>query len=202
MSSLDLELLKKFCYKGYSTNEYFDVTEPWSTEKFTYVTDRRILLRVPRIKGVGCNKGTKPIRVETMFRGFPPKDMDGWIQPQNLIDAVCSYCKGKGYTEHIVPEEQRSQFFGFDSWDEECPKCTGNGVKLDRYDTHETGIRIGNHILNVVYLLKIMKLPGWEMAPEWVGYPAPIPIHFEGGTGLVMGMRQELDQTGKEPAND
>jgi hypothetical protein len=62
-----------------------------------------------------------------------------------------------------------------------CDDCGGSGRKK-KYDR----IYVGSKFLDCRYLELLKQLPGVKIAPDFAKGYSPIPVKFEGGTGLIM----------------
>lgn len=158
-----------------------------------YVTDRRVLVRVPSEEGLvedGSAERFKVDRVdfETMVDGWASKKPDLWIDcpdVQHGEKTECDICNGKGVVDTDI----------FVVGEEECPECNGKGFFYEYGSTKIEGYRLNNN-----YLARLKKLPGIKLG-LYSGKEMksrPILFKFDGGGGVLMPMKPDEDMEGKE----
>jgi hypothetical protein len=166
---ISLELLKTFC--GTDENRAI-LHHPSSQDEFTYATDARVIVQVPRMAEV------------PQVEGFPK------------CDSVMAEWKQEGHWRNIVvaeipPVEEK-----------ECDTCNGTGDHDCGCGTpHPCGdcegsgkdyplqtVKIGGAWLNCIFVRKMLALPNLEF--NYTGKPTEArSFRFDGGIGLIMPMK-------------
>ncbi len=205
--------LQQFC-RTMNIGKAIDLTQPWSSGEYTYASNGHIMVRVPRREDVP-DRSNAP-QVQHIWDGIPvgrekaktlPKVPDfGEKACENCEGSgrivICSECNGEGVQECDMGHEHDCEECGGDgelrfrdgkdspSSAHSCEDCEGRGTVLDTVSGRETPVLIGEDACVALgYLVQISKLPGVVWAPSGVNSDAPIPFWFEGGEGLLMGMR-------------
>jgi hypothetical protein len=172
--------LQQFCSKD-PMRAYLH--KPFSRGRFTYATDGRIAVRVPRLAEVPEQEKPDP---EKLFEQYFKEEPRGTIEvamPEIKDDwQDCRECDGAG-KEHDCP----------DCTCGECEDCGGKG-RINRAPT--VTISIGAATYDARYVKQVLAMPG-------VRFPASPPkdsaagFIFEGGEALLMPMRwdSETDAT-------
>lgn len=189
--------LLPFC----STDELREnLLKPFSVGEFTYATDGRIAVRVPRLPDVG--EIEKPVGVERLFReGYKPTAPAHEIPELTFRDLECKMCEGNGKIRKCYDcdgEGERECDMGHthkcDTCDgdggfasdsekgEPCFKCGGTGKIPDAI-----GVGIGVGTFSNLLLAKIRGLPECKMHVE--SNTSVATFTFNGGGGLLMPMR-------------
>lgn len=170
--------LQPFCYTG---NDRPALAQPWSVGEWTYATDGRILVRVPR-------------RADVPERDDGPRDLQGvlagtWASeplplpefarvPAPLLEEPCGECQGQQSLD--------------------CNICDGKG----KIFTHQPMVAMGAQHFNPFYLGLIAGLP--EVVC-WAQVDPTRPLKFAfagGGEGRLMPMRDlARERRQRESAN-
>lgn len=165
--------LTKFCSRDHSNR-----TKPFSRGKWTYATDGRICIRVPRLTDIPENK--KAPNCEQIFKKADENSPYEWVAvPEMTVETViCFDCKGSGKWRDI------------DDTNHPCEECDGEGkvqeIKAVKIPLGDLTIALSN-----VYLDLIRK----ELSNPQIGlikeaeesHPSmPVKIRFDGGEGLLM----------------
>lgn len=151
---------------------------PFSWKGYDYATDGRIMIRVPST-GEHSERGDTPnAHVEKYisrecgeFIELPP--FDPWT------------------AEDMTPCETCGGFGGGETADDECPDCKGWGHGTGRKDIVKIEF-LGGHISDY-YLSKIANLPQVRIAKciPWAKEDGAVYMFtFDGGDGVIMGMRK------------
>lgn len=197
--------LLKFCHPSALHN----IDKPFSRGEWTYATDGRILIRVPRVDGYDEDKGPK--NVEQMFNEAEfMRGVTVWqpLPEFKLVVKECDWCKGKGYTKPCEafnnPKIKCTNGNGVkckrhnddctigcnpaDKGAVPCEECFGSGVEKVNSGPVMNGA-IGKTKVNAIYLDMIKDLPKVQIAPH--DENSVFRIKFEGGEGLLMPMRMD-----------
>jgi hypothetical protein len=168
---MNLELLKTFC----STELYHPtITSPFSSGDFTYATDGRILLRVPRVAEVQRVDDALAKRCDNIFTQWPSVgDWKPLPDPFTVLDPPrdCSKCDATGRHECTCGHEHP------------CGKCGGNG-RIER--ELKSRVDFGKHALAGHYVQLSSTLPGVLMRESAGGGLDPVGLKFDGGDGVLM----------------
>lgn len=163
------DFLLKFCGRDPRRQ---NLHKPWSRGEWTYATDGRVAIRVPRISSIEENPSapaaeTLPFGDETTpFAPAPEIKI-------SLNTSPCEDCDGRGYL-HDCPTCECA-----------CSFCEGTGDVLEKQT-----IGIGPATFNAKYIKRIQILPGLRFGPA--DKANAMPFRFDGGgEGLVMPMRWE-----------
>jgi len=161
--------LQRFC----AVKERQSIAQPWSRGDYTYATNGRILVRLPRHADVPENADAP--NVEKIWPN-PPATVFFPIAAVELPKATfneCERCEGRGY-EHDCPDCRC-----------ECEKCRGAGDISS--DTH-TSLAIGGVHFCLLYVRPWLTLPEISVAVP-VPPAGPLEFRFEGGDGLLMPLK-------------
>lgn len=147
---------------------------PFTRGGFTYATDGRVCVRVPRREGVvGHEKAPDASKV------FPsPLPQTTPLRIANLPEREmlpCGDCDDSGLA-HSCPDCTHV-----------CEKCGGS---LE-YEEHRT-VRLRGKRFSAIYLRMVAALPGVEAA---IMAEPPFPklyFRFDGGDGVLMGQKQDV----------
>ncbi len=172
MSSLDLA---KFCSLPPLR---LNLERPFSIGEYTFATDSRIIVRVPRIPDVAVPEDqTIAQKVLSLFADFDDSVLAPFT-PVPLPAArthVCDTCYGIGELKHA-----------------DCPNCTGHTChdcdgtgKGDPYG-HQSGYFRGA-TFDLYYWSLLQELPGLCL-PRTCHEQDPLPFSFDGGVGYLMPM--------------
>ncbi len=189
--------LKKFC--GPDVNH--QLREPFSEGAYTYATNGRFLIRVPRIPEITA---TRPdcVKLEKLVFGVSEKNYKPLLAYPEPKKERCGICKGSGRSTEC--EECEGE--GLIEWstscneyeaeckschgdgrvsgsDELCPYCDGSGeIYGDRFCFVPVSKDRG---LNIPLLEKLKTLEGLLLG-ELNKNDSLIPFSFNGGDGVVM----------------
>jgi hypothetical protein len=160
--------LKPFC----STDQHRPyIMQPFSRGEFTYATDGRLMVRVPRRAEVP-EVDTAP-QAERVF----PKPPATAFRPAAKVElppptsVECEICEGRGM-QHDCPDCTC-----------ECEPCDGTGkISSDV----EVSLSIGGVPFGLRYVRPIMALPSLEIAVPVNGGKSPLEFRFDGGDGIIM----------------
>jgi hypothetical protein len=206
---MKIEDLKKFCendrYRPYLSN-------PFSLGDFTYATDGKVAVRVPRLEGIGEVEDA-PASIETTFAN----NLKGFEQaapvpnPPHVTNIICKACKGRqkvticsecegeGYREcdlgheHDCEDCDGNGVIGDRSGESavECPECEGVGRLPNLPQGLSTGVIVNDKTcVGLRYLRRIATLPAvkWSLNHRKESSET-IPFWFDGGEGILMPMR-------------
>lgn len=152
---------------------------PFSEGNFTYATNGHVLVRVPKVDGIGQMKDRpEKFAAEKVLKG---RDDLSFVVPSIITkcprrtekDGDCMSCGGSG-TEHDCPDCECT-----------CESCDGSGreTHFSKVSTEWAGA-----IIDAQYMAMMLDLPGIRISsttkPE-----DPIHFEFDGGIGAVMPMR-------------
>ncbi|AKR57149.1 hypothetical protein XM25_15385 [Devosia sp. H5989] len=158
--------------------------QPMHHAEWTVATNGHIAVRVPRIAG---SEDTKGAPLETLFGIFTRHSTDDlgelplFTPPE--ASCQCYWCEGTG----LEPDEFEVQ----PTESSPCSECGGAGlVPL----VNRMSVEIGQTILAARYFQMIRSLPFPRLSygsllPAEEG--VPVSFVFEGGIGLLMGMRSK-----------
>lgn len=165
--------LRPFC--GTEVTRVY-LMKPFSRGDWTYASDGRILVRVPRRASVPDDADNSasvekiiaehPLPALRPFRGVK-------IPDAKSEEIECRECKGRG-TEHDCPDCTC-----------DCQECEGTGKCEGR---EEVSIDIGGVPFAARYGRLIQLLPDLHV-PQAVTPEAPMPFAFKGGEGILMPLR-------------
>ena len=155
--------LKKFCSQW---NQRYIV--PWSRGDYTFATDGRIIIRLPRMADVLEKEDTPDALIlwaNVLISGDPVSIPN--LPPPKLVR--CEDCLGES-KEAIA----------------ECEECEGTGMIRAVQNTEVGGMTFADQ-----YLELIKELPDYKFYPVKydfsLGFKAPpSPFTFDGGDGLLM----------------
>ena len=166
---MTIDQLKPFCGTDESLPQY---AVPFSRLLFTYATDGRVLVRVPRLEYVpdGGLQG-----IERVMKDIPT-DWTGAIAIPEFPPAntkPCELCGSKG-----------KRFCGeCEEYHLECCRCSGTGRQpvftVSEFGEHEQ--KYQNSYLNL-----IRTLPNCRALTSAAKNYGPLPFVFDGGDGLLM----------------
>jgi len=165
--------LKKFCYQYEDFPERFrQIGNPWSRHEYTFATDRKIIVRVPRIMGTHDNR-MAPDALNLPWNDRPTLSADIPDLPESIME-ICKFCEG----EPVICEKPRFV----------CDDCHGTGIQEVLQD-----IEVAGTWYNSKYLRIIKDLPDYEFFPVSIAGLTPDQMRgkashftFDGGEGLLM----------------
>ncbi len=168
MPTIDLD---KFC--RCSTDGR--VMLPITIGEYCYATDGRIAVRLPHADApdfpvITAHDESFYWLVVTLFDQFVPENLASIPPHETPVEKECPSCKGKGRLNwgSALPTP--------------CAYCGG-------YGTRPVAVAIGNTHVSSRYLALIESLPGIRADFSNSGLDVPISFSFDGGIGLLMGMR-------------
>ena len=174
---ITLEQLKPFCS---TDDERIVINEPASHGAFTWATDGRILVRVPRMAEVPEVAEFPPVKPtwdatfdpSADFQPLPP------LPDDPVPEVPCEECEGDGWRVCLECGTEHS-----------CGKCRGAGIIEDRRWT-----LVGGHPFKVKYLHRIAALPDPRLAvtpmmDRGKVTGARASFIFDGGHGVLMGLK-------------
>lgn len=171
---ITLELLQKFCSGDESRKA---IMSPFSQDAWTYATDGRLMLRVPRFAEAPEREDAPKNIDKHIFSNNPISNLWQPIPdlPPLLTEEPCRHCKGSGECECKCGNIH------------DCEHCEGSGT----VPLAAQRIQIGVNYVSHVYLWKLKELPDVQVCPSAKDNNSPIGIRFDGGgEGLLMGMRE------------
>lgn len=171
---MTLETLKFFCSKDPTRP---NISAPFGIGSYSYATDGRIVIRVPRINGVEENEKA-PNAEKLIFLEFNGHTVFEWNEiPTDLPDPVqtrCNECIGRG----VVVLKNR-----YHEYECQCKSCDGDGI-----DEHPTPVAIGSAHYGLTYLL-LLRISTTGCKIGFIGKNKPARLQFDGGDGYLMPMR-------------
>jgi hypothetical protein len=163
--------LQQFCSKD--QGRYY-INKPWSRGDFTWATNGKILVRVPRRDDVpeqpAAPDAARIFTPEFEEMAFSPLPAVDW--PKDPPPLECEVCDSRG-TLHDCPDCHCV-----------CPNCDGSG-------NHpvEVSVDVRGGIFSVKYMRMILSLPNVEFVQVASSGEKPTPFRFEGGFGLFAARR-------------
>ncbi len=151
---------------------------PFSQAGWTYATDGRLLIRVPRLADVPEYEDSPKDIQKNIFDTQPisgkwqavPADLPA------LTQEVCESCGGDGKHECSCGNIH------------DCDNCDGSG----QVPTRAKGAQIGFHLVSYIYLHKIKDLPDIEICESAKDDIHALGIRFDsGGEGRLIPLRKE-----------
>lgn len=149
--------------------------EPFSHGDWTYATDGRVVVRVPRRDDVPANPDAPNDKVAALFGGGSSEEMiplPAFVVPVEARQECDSCYEGR---EHYYPSCQCV-----------CRNCGGKRF------VEVASVGIGEAIFNWRYVKLLAALPG-VMVPRDPSPDSPMRLAFDGGEGLLMPMRGRAD---------
>lgn len=186
---MNKNLLMKFCDEN---NE--DLKLPFSMGDYTYATDNKVLIKIPRMSEFAENlraPNPEKLDIENPEKWYPVGD----IRMPKSVD--CSFCEGQG-KNFECPEcggggtvwlsNNYSEYPGIDCKScgaigeiAFCEECNGTGVVAQQNPMDFHGVTFDQH-----YLALLSKLPNCEIG--LISKTATTPFRFDGGSGIIMPM--------------
>jgi hypothetical protein len=194
------KLLKEFCSVEESRPT---LHTPFSQGIWSYATDGRIILRVPRLEDVP-DRGDAPNVGQMYVNQNIPSDfgkLKGWVEMPELPEIqynLCDDCFGSGGCDVCPACDAGIKLSGG-----ECVECENkdftNCTRIKCFNCKGVGkfpvptrITLGNTDLNLIYLRKMNRLKGLSFSPTMPSPNDPVPFKFEDGDGLLMPMRKAI----------
>ncbi len=160
--------LKQFC----ADDDRRNIEHPWTRDGFTYCTDGRIIIRQPGRADVPENPSAP--NAAGLWKDFDmPQIADIheslWLSLPEFPPVMFEPCEACGEAGMIGPG---------------CDECEGGQIALPE------SVRVHRRLISNYYLAKLALLPNVRIAPD-VGPPtSPMLFRFDGGDGLLMGVRE------------
>ena len=167
---MNLDLLQKFCSVDESRKV---IMSPWSFGAWTYATDARVLIRVPRMAEVPEREGAPKADIIFTATGCTEVFQELPAVPE-IKDEKCSKCDGEGAHECLCGNVH------------DCEYCEGSG----KVPGSSIRIKIGKCFASHIYLNLLKELPNVTIA-EPLKETQPFWFKFDGGEGRLAGMRNE-----------
>lgn len=156
--------LQRFCADE-ETDPRPYLWKPWSRSAYTYASNAKILVRVPRLSDVAEND-----KVPAADKLMEDTKTGEWMPVPIIaapVTANCKTCHGRGNHECSCGDAH------------ECGTCKGEGTVIN---TDWSATDVGNAKFANCYLALIQ---GWEIAPNG---NEPAPIRCGEAEGLLMPM--------------
>lgn len=172
--------LKPFC--GTEETRYY-LRKPWSAGEFTYATNGRIAVRVPRLPDVpemaDPPRGSPPNVDSIIPKPEAPRwlPLDARILPAPVMEP-CDECEGRG-RRHDCPDCGCI-----------CGECGGSGEIAGDY---RRSLAIGGVPFGLNYVRALLTLPSVEVATPVLPGKVPMLFRFEGGDGVLMPRSEPAD---------
>jgi hypothetical protein len=169
--------------------------QPWSRCDYTYATNGKILIRVPRLADVEDGNYSKSC--DNLVR---PHDTAEWL-PMPVVDMpepeTCSACEGRKADMRCDEREGCGKLTlssNKHDYDVDCISCGGSGRLPTCPTCHGTGqvmpidiVHVGEAAFQTRYLALFSRLPCCEIAAT--GPESVAAIRFTGGVGAIMPFR-------------
>ena len=176
-------LLKTFCSVSPIRP---NLSEPWSWGNFTYASDGRVIIRVPKLESIPVPE-EEPANQKKVENYFLSDESDGNYLPLPLPPLegwgkLCPNCGGSGKTHCLICPccdnhiRLRSIIV--------CEECDGKGRIL-----WEQQVAFGRHCLNQFYVDQLAVLPSVMISQHKSDPMGPVSIRFDGGDGRLSPMR-------------
>ena len=199
---MDKETLKQFC--SYD-NLRKEIMEPWTRGDYTYATNGKIIIRVPRISDIPENPAAPNVNRSIPWNApvfteasapIPDLPKDQFLSCARCDgtgkNSECPECEGEGVvtweTKRHGYEADCEECDGFGrvaagTKAEECNRCNGTG-KIEQ----DIFVPVRGVSFNKKYLTLIKSLPEAILfpEPEVAGKFPPSRFAFNGGDGFVM----------------
>jgi len=169
--------LKPFCGDD-DPRDYLNA--PFSEGTFTYATNGHILIRVARRDDVPevDDKSSMKGKCEKLFADNPFVAAVPIPEVPPLVEEDCDCCNGEGTHERKCGK----------SSDYPCAECNATGsVMVEPDESKWPRIEVGNAGFDPRYLRLLLTLPNVQLSPNAM---EPAPFTFDGGSGLIMPMRE------------
>ena len=170
-------LLQTFC----SVERYrVAIQKPWTRGEWTYATCGRIIVRVSALSQINDDMEAPNLTSFdfTMIEPFHLLDASQ-IPPQSAETKECPTCNGRG-TEHDCPDCEC-----------ECEECDGVG-KVSIVSDWKTSLTMSGALFWLGLVRRLATLPNVRVPDKTTRNPTP--FIFDGGDGLIMGLRARYDR--------
>ena len=169
--SITLDQLKTFCAHD---GERLTINRPFSQDSWTYATDGRMIIRVPRMADVP-EYDDSPKEIDARVFAAHPITGNWFKIPDGLSDKPnkCDNCKGSGKFQCDCENIH------------DCGKCDGSGNS-----PKETAIKVGSQFAGHLLLKRLTGLPNVEICNGKEKLSA-LGIRFDGGEGRLMPIKTE-----------
>lgn len=155
------------------------IERPYSRGEWTYATDGRILVRVPRIDDVPDNdKAPDAQKLFDQNTGGEHIKLPAFEIPKPGPAEECDECEGRG-VDHECPDCKCT-----------CSECHGTGEPVRG---KRTSVGIDHVTFAGRYMLLLQALPNVELTLP-PGPDVPSHFRFDGGEGLLMQMRGTMSE--------
>lgn len=161
---------------------------PFSGGEFTYATDGRIAVRVPRRSDAPELTDPKfakaPEVLDKWFAGIAAAEFESTasiVLPDTIEkceDVECDSCDARGY-DHDCPECTCV-----------CAECGGSGRVRD---VEKISIEALGAIWRLPFLRKVLSIPGLEIASTPRGDGRPALFRFDGGFAALMPLHRHYE---------
>jgi hypothetical protein len=175
------------------------IAQPWSAGDYTYATNGRVLIRIPRLGDVPeCALAPKAAQLFNQERGQVKRQL-AEINFIFIPEIFCPYCNGAGkLTEcpecHGDGKVIATNFHN--DYEVDCATCGGTGKpplceicvgtgKIISDEPH----KVGKSWYQKIYLELLKTLPDCVLYESYPKPLSPAYFRFNGGDGLLMPMR-------------
>lgn len=200
--------LQKFC-GNHGIHTW--INQPFSDGAYSYATDGKLLIRVPRIDEVpvGISFTQRVYTAFTFADKQPPpvwQNIPAFILVYNACPnchgkgyfRLCRYCKGEGCSrcDDGLYAVKKSEKLRPQEIIDACDECAGAGSVKDPGDIRMVNMTGGITRISAILLDMIKDLPNVQIAPY--DSDQAFRFKFDGGDGLLMPMRCLLSPSGED----
>lgn len=173
------ELLQKFCHP-----ERESLGQPWTAGNFTYATDGRLIVRVPRLADVLPNPAAPQGVYKIIFDDSPHAaeslPVGGFVIPPLAGTAKCRNCGGSG--QHFCDDCDSRH---------DCEKCNTTGrIPEQAIRVEIFGASVSHLLLNAIKDLPNCRIAASALPPEQF---RALAFFFDGGEGRLMPMKTGVE---------
>jgi hypothetical protein len=198
---MDDKMIRLFCSDDVTRKA---LCNPFNLGEFTFATNGHFGIRIPIQHEYD---GNEPIKNVDGVICYGKIQEQFWIELPPLDSVVeisdCKHCKGLDNVTECPECEGTGEVSWESEWGHEyeaeclncngrktisgeCEECGGSGK-----NTRDKNVRLGTKLLNGRLLSIMSQLQGLKIAPDApVDKYKPIPFKFDGGTGIIMPMRE------------
>ena len=168
--SITIEQLNAFC-----NTERPIIMRPFSQDIWTYATDGKLIIRVPRMAEVP-EYDDSPKKLDSFIWGYNPITENWFKIPSGLSNEPnrCEQCVGSGECHRCECGDVH-----------DCGFCDGSG------NGKETAIAVGNQWAGHLLLNRLSALPNVEICNSAKDKLSALGIRFDGGEGRLMPIKKE-----------